>query len=249
MSTSKLNQIIAVASSKKSAAKSAMEQAYKLLQKDGLFLGQNKTYRPKAEDGERLPNESRRVEHRVPDVLDSIKESWTNMLDVVMTNDAGNADAKADVVVNGNVLLSDVPVTTLIFLEKQLTDINTLVAKIPTLSESYEWSRDESARLYRTVAQTTHRTKKVHKPIVLHAPTEEHPAQTQLVVEDELVGFWDSTNTSGALSQKDVRALAARVSDLKEAIVKARELANSIEVKNKKIGATVFDYLFKTIVS
>jgi hypothetical protein len=244
----KLNQVIAVASTKKSAAKSELERAYHTLQKPDLFSGLHKVYKPKNEDGDRLPEESKKIQQKVVDVIASVEEAWTNMVDVVVTNDSGNANAKADVVVNGAIILESVPVTSLIFLEKQLTDLATLVNNIPVLPESLEWTYDSGAGIYRSNTIDTNRSKKVQKPIVLYPHSEHHAAQTQLITEDENVGTWSTTALSSALTANQVKEVRGRVAQLKEAVVKAREEANNTEVENRAVGAKAFSFIFHTIL-
>lgn len=244
----KLNQVIAVASTKKSAAKSEMERAYHAFQKPGLFTGLHKVYDPKDEGGEELPEESKRIELKVTDIINSLQKSWSEMVDVVVTNDVGNSEAKADVIVGGTTLLTQVPVTSLIFLEKQLTDLNSLVSSIPTLSEAQEWVRDDGAEIYRSSTVKTNRTKKVQKALVLYPHSPEHPAQTTLITEDENVGTWSTTALSSALTNQQVKAVKERVSALKDAVVKAREEANSITVTNQTVGSTAFKFVFEPIL-
>jgi len=81
---------------------------------------------------------------------------------------SGTIDAQIEydllnVLVNGKILLEQVPVTYLLFLEKQLTDLKTLVGKVPTLDEAEEWSFDESTGVYKSQAVRTTRTQKVQK--------------------------------------------------------------------------------------
>ena len=241
---SKLNQIIAVSSTKKSQAKSALEKVYHLFQKTDLFNGIERVYQPKDDDGEQLPPESTKVQFRVDDLLESANNAWTEMFDVVMTQDKGNMTAKANVVVDGTLILTAVPVTTLIFLEKQLTDFSNLIGKIPTISEADNWKYNNEHELYESDEVKTHRTKKVQRPIVLYDATEHHPAQTNLVTEDVLAGYWKTKKLSSALSSNKKNDMLERVLKLKEAVIKAREQANSSEVEQEKQGDKVVNYLF-----
>ncbi len=76
---SKLNQIIAVANTKKSQAKSAMEKAYHLFQKQDLFCGIERVYQPKEDDGEQLPPESTKVQFKINTIMDGVCEAWENI--------------------------------------------------------------------------------------------------------------------------------------------------------------------------
>lgn len=239
----KLNQIIALVSGKKSGSESKMTQAYQTAQKRGLFDGLERSYQPKEDGGETLPSESQKVQATVFGLLDTVSEPWTNMLDIVCTQDAGNQTAKANIMVGDSMVAKDVPVTTLIFLEKQLTDILTFINELPVLSDSEDWTKGDRYYISNTI--TTSKTKKVQKPIVLYAATPEHPAQTQLITEDELVGYWNTKKLSGAIPFSQKQQWIKKTQMLKDAVVKAREEANSISVENKSIGQDIFSFIFQ----
>lgn len=61
----KLNQVLAVVASKKKAAKDALTNAYHVIQKAPLFDGISRTYRPKDEEGEKLPRNPRQFSPRL----------------------------------------------------------------------------------------------------------------------------------------------------------------------------------------
>jgi hypothetical protein len=60
-----------------------------------------------------------------------------------------------------------------------------------------------------------------------------------------VVGHWRTIKFSGALPAKRVNELLERVERLQQAVKFAREEANDIEVEDEKVGAKVFQYLFK----
>src|SRR5438270_13901377 len=61
----KLNQIIAVQAGKKSQAKETLTEAYHKLKKPDLLSGIVRTYQPKDEDGEPLPEERKQIQLKV----------------------------------------------------------------------------------------------------------------------------------------------------------------------------------------
>jgi hypothetical protein len=80
---------------------------------------------------------------------------------------------------------------------------------------------------------------------VLYDATDKHPAQTQLITDDVIVGFWTMVKQSGSLPKSEKKKLATRVEKMLDAIKAARERANSAPVTAKpEIGARVFGYLF-----
>ena len=240
----KLNQIIAVSKGVKSKAQRDLTDAYHQIQKTALLGGISRTYRPKDDEGEQLPPESTRVQVSVDRVLDDVRTALVRLFDVVATQDWANGHARADVVVDGQVLLAQVPVTYLLFLEKQLVDLHTLVSKLPVLDPAEVWSYSESAGAWATEPTGTVRTKKVPRNHVLAEATKEHPAQVQVYNEDQVVGVWTTIKFSGAVPATRVRELVSRVDRLATAVKFAREQANSTEVVDQEVGEAVFDYLF-----
>lgn len=240
-----LNQIIAVEKGIKANATRVLSDLYKALQRPEPMNGISRTYRSKDEEGDQLPSESTLVQVKVDDLLNQVSKGLTRLFDVVLTKEDANTLAKADVVVDGRVILSDIPVTYLLFLEKQLTDIGTFIGKIPTLDPAQQWEYDSNAGAYATKPTVTSRSKKIPRNHVKAAATDRHPAQVDVYYEDVLVGYWSTVKFSGALPADRVATLASRVEKLKNAVKFAREKANSIQVEDRIAGAAIFDFLFE----
>src|SRR5215468_10374951 len=141
----RLNQIIAVEKGIKSKSLSELTEAHHALQKPALLSGISRTYRPKDEEGEQLPPESTRVQIKAQEIIRQTTEILTRLFDVTATKDSGNTKAMADVMVDGKVLLSQAPITYLLFLEKQLVDLHTFIKKLPVLDAAETWTFDASA--------------------------------------------------------------------------------------------------------
>lgn len=243
--TAKLNQVIAIEKGIKSRVYAGMTDLNKAVQKTELFNGFQKTYRKKDDDGEELPAESKRVQFSSKTVLEAIERGLTELMTVTGRKDYTNCVAYADVKVDGKVLVEQAPVSYLLFLEKQLNDIRTLIGHMPVLDIGEDWLKDENSGLYKTVATSTHRTKKVQKPLVLYPATDKHPAQTQIVTEDVIAGYWDMIKHSGAMPKPEKDALLERIEKLARAIKEAREAANMqnvVAVAN--VGTNIFAYLY-----
>lgn len=240
----KLNQIIAVEKGVKSRSFQDLTEAHHAVQKPALLSGISRTYQAKDEEGEQLPPESTKVQTRAEDVLRQIGTTLTKLFDVTATKDATNCVARADVVVDDRVLLSDVPVTYLLFLEKQLTDLHTFVKKLPVLDAAESWVFSDSADCWSTEPVRTIRTKKVPRNHVKAEATEKHPAQVEVYYEDVAVGYWTTVKFSGALPAKRVSTLLERVEKLQQAVKFAREEANNAEAVDQRVGDRVFGYLF-----
>ena len=239
----RLSQVIAIEKQIKSKVNSEGAELHKANQKPDLFNGMSRTYEKKDEEGEDLPSEQKLVQQRANDNLQQWTGIWTELLDVVATKDWGNAGATTDLVVEGEVLIKDVPVTYLIWLEKQLEDFRTFVNKMPSLDPGKAWKLEENSGLYVTDAVKTARHKKVARVLLKVEATEHHPAQADVVHDDVLVGYWSNIHTSGALPYSRRRQLLDRVDSLKKAVKQAREEANSEKVDELFVGKKIADWI------
>ncbi len=240
----KLNQIIAVEKGIKSRVYSEFSDLNKAVQKAELFNGFSKTYQKKDEDSEALPNENKRVQMTVPEVLRSASRLLTEIMDVTARKDYTNCEAKAPVIIEGKEIIPDAPVSYLLFLEKQINDIRTFVSNLPVLDLSETWEMDANSGLFKAEATQTYRTKKIVKPIVLYPATPEHPAQTQLMNEDVIAGYWSQTKHSGGIPAPEKEEMLERVERLSQAVKQAREAANGKdEIKAPAVGDAIFSYI------
>lgn len=239
----KLNQIIAVEKGVKSRSERELTEAHHGLKKADLIGGITRTYAPLADDGERFPDEVKRVQVHVEDVVASTASILVDLFDITATKDFANTHALADVVVDGTVLVAQAPVTYLLWLEKRLTLIHEFVKELPVLSDDAEWNKDANG-VWATPAEKTHKTKKLPRAFEKAAATDKHPAQVETVYEDMVVGYWTTTKRSGAVPATRVRTLVQRVEKLQRAVKMAREEANSAEATPVHVGAKITDYLF-----
>jgi hypothetical protein len=244
VAVTKLNQIIAVEKGVKSKSFSELTEAHHQLLKPALLSGIARTYQPKDDEGEQLPPESTKVQVKAEEVLQRTAAGLTRLFDVTATKDWANCVASADVSVDGTVLLADVPVTYLLFLEKQLTDLHTFVKKLPVLDAAESWVLDASADSWKTEPVQTYRTKRVPRNHVKAEATEKHPAQVEVYYEDVTIGYWTTVKFSGALPARRVNELLDRVEKVQQAVKFAREEANGTEVEDRRVGDAVFGYLF-----
>lgn len=240
----RLSQIIAAEGGVKSRTFAELTEAHHKVQKAQLLSGLSRVYQPKDEEGEQLPSESVRVQVQADDVIEQTVASLTRLFDVVATKDFGNQTAGADIVVDGRVLVTNAPVTFLLFLEKQLTDLHTFVKKLPVLDNAESWEFDAQSGSWKTAPVRTLRSKKVLRNHVKAEATDRHPAQVDTFAEDVTVGYWTLTKFSGALPATRVAVLLDRVAQLQQAVKFAREEANSAEVTQKKVGDDLLQWLF-----
>lgn len=240
----RLNQVLAIESDLKKRVYSELTELDKACRKAELLNGFVSTYEPVAEDGERFPPEQKRVQYNAREVLQTIHRSLAELFNTEATKDFANCEAKADIVVDGVTIMAQVPPTFLLFLEKQLKDLGTMVERIVELDTAEEWRTDENDRgVHVSVASKRHRTKKVQKGIVLYPATEEHPAQTQLITDDQIVGYVTTIKRSGAIPREIKRNLQRRIETLSNAVKSAREEANTRDV-TRHDAAALLAYVF-----
>jgi hypothetical protein len=245
MSTNpKLHEVVAVRKGVKARVYSEITILHRGSDKAELFNGLLKEYTPKNEEGETLPPESKKVQSIIEDILKKTAKLQSEAWDLEATQEYGNREAKADLVVAGQKILEDVPVTLLIFLEKQLNDIRKFVSDLPTLDSDKDWEADPNSKMFRTKPVRTHHSRKVDKPQVVVAATIEHPAQWTTLKEEVTIGYWDRTHFSGALPAPRKEDLLDRIDKLHSAVKTARSRANDTEVVRKKVGEALFGYLF-----
>lgn len=245
----KLCQVIAVESGIKTRVTTDLTEAHKSLQKADLFHGHSRKYEPRNEDptsplGERLPDENKKVVARAEALIASTVNRLVEHYDMAATRDYGNCTAKADVEVNGRVLMKDVPVTYLLFLEKRVDDLITFIRKLPTLDPTENWSFNSAQDCYATSPTQTMRTKKISRALVLAEATKEHPAQVKEITEDVQAGTWSTIKYSSAIPARRQNEMLARAEELQKAVKFAREKANATEIEQKRVARDVLDFVF-----
>lgn len=239
----KLNAVNALVTGKKSEVEKGVMEVYKAIQKPDLFDGFSRTYRPlNDEDADQLPPENKRVQLTAGEAITACQKAWSELWDLTATQDAGNTHAKAKIECVPEA--GELPVTTLLFLEKQINNVESFVSKLPTPDPGEEWSRDPITDLYKTDPIETVRTKKVVKTHVAYPATPEHPAQTQVYNEDVPAGRWTRVLFTGRIPARSKNEILARLKILKEDIKLAREKANLTDVDRKKIADSLFAYVF-----
>lgn len=241
---SKLNQIIAVANGRKTKVTKDVTEIYKKIQKPALFDGISRTYQPLDDDGETFPPEKKNIQFSAKEAISEFTESLTSLFDVVATQDYGNTKAVANVIVEDKKILENVPVTYLLFLEKQLNDVHTFVKTLPVLDPAENWHWSDTAACFVSEVAKTNKTKKVMRNHVKAEATVNHPAQVETYSEDIKVGEWATTKFSGGLPAKDKNLLLEKVTLLQDAVKVAREQANMTEVESIDVSRPVFEYLF-----
>lgn len=243
MKTPKLHQIIAIEKGIKNRVYSFASEVYKTFQKPSLFEGMHRAFTKKDEDGEDFPSESSRVQRSAKTLLNELADQMVELFDVTATKDWANCQAKTDLYVGDQLIAKGVPATYLLFLDKQLKDIRAEIVKLPELDPAVDWTLDQTSDLFKSSPAVTTRTKKVQRPIVLYGATDKHPAQTQLITDDVVIGSWTAVRQSGAIPGPRKKELLDRVEKLIQAVKFAREDANESDAPHVEVGRQIFNFL------
>jgi hypothetical protein len=187
------------------------------------------------------------VQITAAELIARVSESLTKMFDVKFQREQGNTDARADVTVDGTVLITGTPVGYLMFLEAQLGEIVKLIDAIPTLNPADEWTDTApglSDGVWQSAARKTAVPKRVPQVQVLYDATKEHPAQVRPYETEVTVGWWTTTKYSGQMDPKRQQEMRARAIKVQEAVRKAREQANRLEVTPASASRPLLAYIF-----
>jgi hypothetical protein len=217
------------------------------------FTGQRRTFKPFAVDeakgevaGERLEAETQLVRTVVAELQKTLAVT-ADAFDIGYQIDEGNTQARSDLVVNGQVLATQVPATFLLQLEKRLREVRLMFKDIPTFDPVRTWNADPAAdqpQVLRAEPVTTIRKQKARKYKVMYEATKEHPAQIDVVEVDEPVGEIRSYEWTGMISPGKKAALLLATDELIEAVKAARSRANSVEIDPQlKIAGRIFQHL------
>lgn len=245
-----MNVLLALEKGERERAHQVVTALHREAQKPMIYDGLTRTYEPKTEGGDQLPSEAKKVQIKAEDVLRQLADVLRRPWDLTASRDQTNTLAKADVSVadvagGAHPILRGVPAPHLLWMEKQLTDVRTFVAKMPVLSSDDQWSYDEALGHYRTEPIQTSRTQRTRRYEVIVQPTKEHPAQVDRYEVDDVVGTWSLVKHSGALPWDRQRELLDRIDRLRDAVKAARERANLVEVVDVSYADAIFAYLLE----
>lgn len=256
--TTYLHQIIAVERGVEADAKRGLAEITRVLAVGGdsdPLTGITRTYRPREEGGVQRPAEARRVQVTAADLLAGAQKSLTRLFDLKFTREYTNCYARADVIVDGETLLSDVPAGYLLFLEGRLADlVKELIDRLPVLDQAEDWHdyrEDPSlpAGVWASAPRETTSSQKVPQVQVLAPATKEHPAQVRPYETDVIGGYWTQVKLSGQLPAHVVQEIRGRATRLLEAVRYARELANTEEARDREAGAKVLGFVLGDAVA
>jgi len=244
----KLNQMLAVRSGVTSAADSMYAQLKDRLSQRGRLAGLSRTYQPNVDGGHVYAPERTKVQVTVADALAQLDKTLTRLFDVVLTTERTNGIAVADLRVDGELIVPNVPATGFLFLERQLGKLREFVEDLPVLDEAEDWGQAGApAGQWRSEPVKTDKTKKQPRNHVKWEPPDSsytQQAQVETFAEDVPEGVWTLVKFSGAIPSAAKSAYLDKIAQLQEGAKLGREEANSTEVTDVHAGAAILAFVF-----
>jgi len=243
----KLHELLATATSQSTQSqKLRTDLGNTFDKKRHLFEQKIVTFQPN--EGEAVTEQQSDLQSTVHKELEWITPHLAKSLDMEFQINEANTRAKADITLpDGTVLVGGVPATSLLELQKRVTEVQNLIASIPTLDPAKGFSADEAMGTGVFVARVVNknRTAKIQEPLTLSPATTEHPAQVTLITKDVSTGKIQEQERSGLITPATKAELLDKVETISKAVRAARSRANEVEVDNAAgIGSQLLGYIF-----
>jgi hypothetical protein len=247
----KMHELLAVEKTIGGRAKAILEETLRTFKDKAteFYTGRIKSYKPfRDDDMNLLPVETKELVDTVPSKLRYTFDTLTEEYDWLLQKESTNQLAKADLIVDGVTLATDLPATFLLALEHRLGKVREVILSTPTLPNGLKWEPDKQKGedIFKLAeAQISYRATKVTVPFILVPATDKHPAQASKEEKTETIGtytemLWDSRVTSAYKS-----ALLERVDKLLVGVQKAIRRANGIDASEAVIGKKIFDFVMQ----
>lgn len=245
---SKLHELIAVEADTQTTAKKVVEEATVTFSKKADHFIEKvvrlEMFDEKDKNQERT--DAKAMVTTVFQKLDYVRKSVGKYYDLLLQKEKTNQNARADLVVDGVVLLKDVPGTFLLGMENRLKELRAMYEAIPTLQPGPFWMEDptKDKGVYRSRdAEVRFKTEKKLQYQIITPATDKHPAQVEKWMADVPVGRYVEDVWSSMLSPTQKSELLGRIDNLIRACKKARQRANTTEVSEGEAGTVLFNYI------
>jgi len=249
----KLHQHLAVEEAKATIYKNTMEEAIQTFAKrEHLMKGRITNQQSKLDEEDALYDEYPSKTETLPvaeTVIGKIKwvlQHASAYYDLAAQKDAANCQARADLIINGKVIVKDLPAITLLFIENKLKGIRNMLAQSKTLDAARNWEKHESQPnvweadpSIRTIKQS------VSEYVTASPATEKHAAQVVQVTTEKIRALSTAVELSGFMPTAQKADLLMRCDELIQASKQARQTANDQEVTDVRIAKSIFDYLLE----
>lgn len=212
-----------------------------------IFLGAVKTLTMFDEGREKEQGESRQdVDHTVLEHIKSATNHFIRYWDMKLQKESANQEAKSDVVVDGKILFSNMPVTFLLGMEEELRQVRTVYDCAPTLKPGVTWVEDnqKGRGIYKSeFSEEKNKTEKSVQFTVMVPATNNFPAQVKEWNDDKAVGKYTTETWSGMISEAEKALILGRLDKLLRAFKQARQRANCQETSSMSIGDAIIGFI------
>ena len=247
----KLHQVLAVEKDKENQKKKIMQESIKVLGDTSLHQGSLRVLQMFAQERKNEEDGQSVQKSVTTDVMTRIKYTLPFMaqhLDIVYQKELTNTLAKANVIVDGIILMRDVPATMLLALEREFTSYRDMFKAVPTLQSGIDWERDDAAtgKVYKT--KNPVKTQKLSKEVeyrVVVKPTDKHPAQVKEISISKQVGEYTDIKWSGCVTSAKKAKMINKLESLIQAVKIARAKANAQDIKKSESVKSVLDWIIK----
>lgn len=245
----KLHELLAVETNLENQAnKTRTELVGTFEKKRHLFEEKRVTFTPSGEGGLTVTESQSDIQSTIGKELDWVQTFITKSLDASYQVAEANTNARADIILEDDtVLATNVPATALLELEKRMVEIQALITAVPTLDPAKGFTVDvEKGKGYFKAREVRkNRTMKTKKVFIKYEATKEHPAQTELLDQDVVIGTVQEQEWSGLITPAEKAELINRVEVVARAVRRARARANDTPVDtSKKIASKLLGYIF-----
>lgn len=246
MAASSLAQIIGIEQGVRGSAEPWWKTAAGMLTKEALLNGAEASYEPVG-DNVPLPRQSALIQVNATEFLAEFRQKMGRYLDVTATKDWGNTGtggARADVVLDGTVVIADAPATFLLFLDKRLEGFQADFRKIVTQTLADDWQESTDRGIWRTEQARRPQMSKIQDFKVVVDPTPEHRAEIREISRDAIAGWWTTVKTTSAIPARQLRQILDNLAALREAVQVAIHEANKVTVEDVKVSAQILGAIF-----
>lgn len=245
-----LGQIVGIHKGTKEEAQRRWDTIYHTLQKNDLFTGLHKTF--EAFEGTLpQPPQDKRLQANATDLLREMQPLLTRLFDLEYTKDVADTQATANVYLPGisRPLLENVPISHLLWLEKQFIKLVTVFKALPVMSAAEDWTGDATSLptgVRRTPVEETPATKKEKQWQVVVAADANggHPADVREVTSDVHSGNWRTIKYTSAVPVAVRDELVKRATAMLNAVRQAAVAANHLVVQDQSEGEIIFGFLY-----
>lgn len=251
----KLHELLAALGDAEARSKMVQAEATDTFaKKPNHFLGVDKTLKmfdEKESNVEAANAQHQAVTTTVRAKLKYIEKDIARWWDAFLQKEATNQEAKADLVVAGEVIAKDLPAAFFLGMEKELKALRSVYEAIPTLAPGVEWVKDETLSaqdnakgLYRNAQPVKKlKTKQTVEHKIIVPATPEHPAQVESWTEQMPVGEFTEQVYCSMVTPAEKSVMLQRITLLIAAVKKARMRANSTDVVKKAVGKALFKFI------